>query len=147
MLEDFRHGCVVRDSSTRGVFVARRDGFGLALASDRFVSYQTRHGDERTWSEVRADATQKSIAEQPDQAEDEVADPRPDGEGIPLEAPSEAEERQVLPELESRPTTVDAAEVPAQGAIVRDLERLVELRQSGLLSESEFSAAKARILF
>ncbi len=93
MLEDFRQGCVVRETSTPGVFVARRDGFGLALARDRFVSYQSRHGDERTWSEIRADATPESCAQQPDQADPETVDPKPDGEGILVLASPAAEER------------------------------------------------------
>ncbi|KRE61573.1 DEAD/DEAH box helicase family protein [Nostocoides sp. Soil756] len=147
MLADFRQACVVRESSTPGVLVARREGFGLALASDRFVSYQSRHGDERTWSEIRADAAQESVAQQVVQADPDTADPAPGGEPGPLEPSRGAEERHVAREHADQPGTADAAEGPASGQIVRDLDRLVELRREGLLTESEFSAAKARILF
>lgn len=49
MLRDFQFECQVRDGNAPGVVVARRAGFALALAADRFVAYTTTRRDSLTW--------------------------------------------------------------------------------------------------
>lgn len=136
MLKDFQGSCHVVETRQPGVFVAERAGFALALAATRFVDYKSDREDALTWLDYR----EREVSSGPvDLAYGIAGEPAEEASQIQSPPPVERMEDVVPSEAEGMP----------RGAtdVLRDLERLVEWYESGLLSAAEFAAAKARLLF
>jgi superfamily II DNA or RNA helicase len=151
MLRDLQGGCQVRDGNSPGVFVARHSGFALALAADRFVAYTTKRGKSVTWATrldyelTTADAGPALLGSEVVQVEESQ---------VGCEEP--IEQRQITPETDVRPPetghqTVTVANAALQASVgdrlIAHLDRLVQLREAGHLSDREFAAAKEKLLF
>jgi superfamily II DNA or RNA helicase len=167
MLRDLQAGCHVRDGNSPGVFVARHSGFALALAADRFVAYTTNRGKSVTWAtRLDYEVTTPEAAPAPphDVVDPPVVAGAPTGEesvdvdqvdgGLVDLGP--IEQGQIASQDEVRPHEMGHHHVTAEGAalqasvgdrLVAHLDRLVQLREAGYLSDREFAAAKEKLLF
>ena len=171
MLRDLQGGCHVRDGNSPGVFVARHSGFALALAADRFVAYTTNRGKSVTWAtRLDYEVTSPEAAPAPLDSEVVPAEEPPVVAGAPTGEESvdveqvdggpvdlgPIEQGQIASEGEVRPHEMGHQHVTAESAalqasvgdrLVAHLDRLVQLREAGYLSDREFAAAKERLLF
>ena len=139
MLRDFQEHSSVRETHVPEVFVARRDGFALALAPTRFVSYHSYRQDSLSWPDYQERSLDEAIEDGPSRREN-----RPDS---PTQQRAQVSSTMTGVAQADHLEHVSEANGHSPERMIAALERLVELYESGLLSEDEFVAAKARLLF
>lgn len=128
-------------SGTPGVYVARGDGFALALAAERFVGYKSYRPTPSATVPIKTSApATPSFPGRDIGASEPGSRPAPNADKTLSD--TSAEDEYVLPEPQlSGPPSV------AGDDVITRLERVVELYRVGLLNDEEFAAAKARLLF
>lgn len=142
---------VVRHIKERDLFEARNRGFSLLVRHERFNDYRSQRPNGVTWVDAQAAPPAAAVRrDRPVVATPPNAVLRPDAPNrkVPLRTQLAKSEPQVVANPRS-PVPPDPAvvEEPRGDDLISRLERLAELRTADLLTDAEFSAAKAKLLF